>query len=455
MRLFDEGVMPNNVFTHPRHQAAQKTLVELIEQLRACTSVDEGYEFQQALLAQVLAVEEDRNASSKAVKRMRAGKPPQAGAPEPQSGLDPAQQQTWKLEHDVCERVARQYRCVGDALAWRVFGFERRYILALCRNQSPGVMAGKDGLAAELDRVQRSWREDGQFALLHDLTNCLRIGDVTIFGDETTVTLEVKQNGQKELRNTPQTRRIKAAHQALGGASPLPGSDPREHLHALDVPFQTHLDLLAYGTERAARDGIFATRVPGDRALLVADLYGCNAHGWTEPDFNQRLRRQFAAAKHRARIDADPGRVVHASSLDTVSRDPLRVPFAAYPLHPIACARLIGDIAVFLVATSGTALAEAMSTAGVNATWVRPPSTDDLVPGEVLMELVTTTNIPSRAIPMEHTRTLQMRRSELDRYLIELINQETWIEGITSLLVNPRASGRPWPYYRDEYQVWE
>jgi len=62
------------VLDHPRHRAAQDTLVELIRQLRACTNVDEGYEFQQALLSRVLAVEEDRNAFSRAVKRMANGK---------------------------------------------------------------------------------------------------------------------------------------------------------------------------------------------------------------------------------------------------------------------------------------------------------------------------------------------------------------------------------------------
>jgi hypothetical protein len=50
------------VLDHPRHRAAQETLVKLIRQLRACADVDEGYEFQQALLAQVLAVEEDHHA---------------------------------------------------------------------------------------------------------------------------------------------------------------------------------------------------------------------------------------------------------------------------------------------------------------------------------------------------------------------------------------------------------
>ena len=38
------------VLDHPRHRAAQETLVELIRQLRACANVNEGYEFQQALL---------------------------------------------------------------------------------------------------------------------------------------------------------------------------------------------------------------------------------------------------------------------------------------------------------------------------------------------------------------------------------------------------------------------
>lgn len=61
-----------------------------------------------------------------------------------------------QLEHDACERVARQFRRVGDALAWRVLGFERKRITALCQNASAGVMAGKEGLDAERDRIDRA-----------------------------------------------------------------------------------------------------------------------------------------------------------------------------------------------------------------------------------------------------------------------------------------------------------
>jgi hypothetical protein len=113
---------------------------------------------------------------------MEDGKPPQLDAPEPQCGRDPSLLETWQFERGVCERVARQFRCVGDALAWRVFGFERRNITALCQNAPPGVWAGKAGGPAELEAVERAYRQDGQFAILHDMTNCPRIGGMTIYG---------------------------------------------------------------------------------------------------------------------------------------------------------------------------------------------------------------------------------------------------------------------------------
>ena len=329
---------------HPRHLAAQQSLAELITALRACANVRDGYEFQLDLLARVLEVEGDRHAFGRAVKRVRAGESPQPGAPEPQSALDPGDPETWRLEYQVCERLARQYRCVGDALAWRVFGFQRENIIALLQNAPPGMMAGKEGLKAELDRVEQAYREDGQFALLHDLTNCLRIGDVTVLGqDGTFQTVEIKTDTAR--RSPAQNRRIKAARDAVRNRGPLPGNDPMARLHDLDIPFRTHLDLLKTGTERAARDGIFTVKVPGARALVVTDAYGCNAQGWNGSDFPERLGRRSSALGRRAGIAADPEQNITATSLDSVSRDPQRVPFAAYPLHPAACARLIGDLA--------------------------------------------------------------------------------------------------------------
>ena len=217
------------------------------------------------------------------------------------------------------------------------------------------------------------------------------------------------------------------------------------------------MDLLALGTERAARDGIFTARVRGDRALLVTDIYGCSAQGWTDDEFADRLDRKFSAARRRAGLGPRQPSDINATSLDSVSRDPQRVPFAAYPLHPVACARLIGDLAVFTVETSGPTLVESLGNAGFEARWVRPPgATGELAPGEIVMELSTVTarHFLPRGRTAEARSTLQMRRSALDQYLIELVDQETWIEGMRRMIADPRAQGHPWPTYRGEDRVW-
>jgi hypothetical protein len=454
VKLVDYAASVEHVLGHPRHEQAQGMLVELIRELRACDSNEAGYEFQRKLLDLRLAVDSDRNGFSQAVKRMKSGRPVQADAPEPQSDLDVGELATWQLELDICERVARQLRCVGDALAWRVFGFQRRYILALCRNDPPGIMAGKKGLIAEREQVDRAWKENGHFALMHDLTNCLRIGDVTIFTDDGPQVIEVKSSANR--RSPAQQRRITAARQAVRAMGPLPGDKRSHRLYDLDVAYETRLDLLRMATLRAASDGIFAMKVPGHRALFVTDLYGCNLQGWTPAEMSERGQRQLAAAQRKAGIAGELDYAVNATSLDSVARDPLRVPFAAYPLDPIACARLIGDLSVFVVSTSGLALADALCRAGIDADWVREPSTADLTPGEVLMELRSTVTEPLiGTVVMQLDRMMQLCRSEMDRYLIEMIEQPTWIEGIKYLMTRDKLMPRqPWPWYRDEHLTW-
>ncbi|MFJ9381612.1 hypothetical protein [Streptomyces sp. NPDC101455] len=453
MKLFDLGFEPEEVLVHPRQQAAQADLVPLIERVRACRSPQDGYELQQDLRRHILEVEDDRNAFSQAVKRMRVGKAPQAGAPEPQSGLDLFDMETWILEREVCERVARQFRSIGDALAWRAFNHDRRYILALCRNAPSGIMAGKVGLKAELETVERHWRNDGQFALLHDLTNCLRIGDITVWQDDGPHTYEIKTNDR--YRSPVQEQRIETAYEAIRTGSALPGDNPNERLQDIDTPLLTHMELLHVATQRASRDGIFAAKVPGSRALIAIDLHGVISQGWTSEEFGQRLARQWNAARRRARIGDEPDSNIHATSLDNVSRDPLRVPWGVYPIHPVAAARLIGDVMTVVVETSGPSLAADLTARGIPAQWVRPPGTGDLVAGEVVMELRSQAEWRApNGLTAKLSRTLQLRPSEMDRYLIELMDLDCWAAGIRHLLLSPDTSDRPWPVFRDEGQTW-
>ncbi|MEV6949997.1 hypothetical protein AB0N07_50650 [Streptomyces sp. NPDC051172] len=116
------------------------------------------------------------------------------------------------------------------------------------------------------------------------------------------------------------------------------------------------------------------------------------------------------------------------------------MPWANYPLHPVACARLIGDYTVVTVETSGPLLARLLQVAGLDARWVRPPGKADLQQGEVVMEI-------------HQQEQLQMRRSELERYLLELLRPGSWVAGIKHVLA-ARQTGQPWPHYRNEHEVW-
>jgi hypothetical protein len=93
VRLADE-TDADAIFNHPRHQAAQQSLVELIERLRTARNIDDGYELQQSLLDRRLDADDSYLAYRRAAKRVRNGKAPQAGVPDPQSGLDPALSET-------------------------------------------------------------------------------------------------------------------------------------------------------------------------------------------------------------------------------------------------------------------------------------------------------------------------------------------------------------------------
>ncbi|WP_086822460.1 hypothetical protein [Streptomyces sp. NRRL B-24572] len=458
MSLLDAAhYSPDDMLMHPRHIAMQSALAHLIEQVRAIDSAAAGYEFQQELLDRILEVDRDRYEFKKAAERIKKGKSPHPGAPEPQSGRDLSDEGTWRFEHAVCERLGRQLRSVGDALAWRAFGFHRPFVLALSRNDSPGPMHGKSGLAAERDRAERAFKDDGHFALLHDVTNCLRIGDITIW-DETNppLTEEIKTN--PNAKRSTQLRRVNQARAAILDGGPLPGPDTAQRLHDLDLPLRTHLDMLRSAAQQAAADGVHATVIPGARALAVVDQQACSRHGLSSDQFNDRFQTVFGAALASAGIASR--REVHnwhATTLDSTARDPLRVPWANYPLDPALCARIIGDYVIFTVETSGPLLTRLLRAAGLDAHWIRPPGPRAPQPGEVFMEIHHQDQLQVRLLrggmTMTPGWTLQMAPSELDRYLLELLQPGTWIAGIRHLLAE-RKVGRPWPHFQDEHEVW-
>ncbi|MGC5054704.1 hypothetical protein ACLQ2S_25000 [Micromonospora sp. DT48] len=428
------------VLMHPRHQWAFNTVTDLIYQLRASRSDTDLYQLQRDLLAVVLDTEQRRAAVSRIRKRVRKNaRDVPATAPELESGLDPHDPVSWELEYVAHERVCRQLRSVGDALAWRAFGYERSHILALSRGESAGPMAGKDGLAAELAFVDNCWRE-GRFALLHDLTNVLRLGDVSVFHDEVVAFHEIKTN--QRYQNSAQQGRLSAVVDSLTRGTPfLRGG---QTLVRMAMPYRTHLDALRAALNLAHERGMQGVKVPGGRAVMAASLYTAPNLS-TQEEFGEEFSQRFRSYWRKAGIRSEDHKLV-LSSLDRAGRVPTAPPWAIYPVAPEIAAGLITDSIFFYVAMSPDAVISALADHGVTAEWRQQLDGSETDSQPLLSVMLPVGN--GRA------QTTSMNLIELNRLLLELIDLGTWSEHLAALLRSQQDGITPWPHFPDEWKVW-
>lgn len=96
-------------------------------------------------------------------------------------------------------------RRLGDAFAWLTFGLKKQLIVPLGANEPVPVPPDDDALLGFKTAVRGLASPELGFPVLHDITDCLRIGDITYVNpDGDPVTLEVKT-------------RIEAAEPQAGG----------------------------------------------------------------------------------------------------------------------------------------------------------------------------------------------------------------------------------------------
>lgn len=83
-------------------------------------------------------------------------------------------------------------RRFGDAFAWVVLGMDRQVIYPLSQNALVAVPPDDHGTRGAIGTAGALSNEGWGFPLLHDITDCLRIGDMTFIKDRNPVTIEVK-----------------------------------------------------------------------------------------------------------------------------------------------------------------------------------------------------------------------------------------------------------------------
>lgn len=198
----------DQLLQRPEQTRACSVVATLIDGLRHASTDREYLDVQAELFKAVTPAQAELMEARRNVHREEQGKK-----------VPPPLLSTWADDERLWYRIDRQYRAVGDALAWKRLGFDRRFILAYSRNAEPGpLMARPEGVAGEIKEVGRLWRDHQQLALMHDLTNCLRTGDLTVFGSTGAHVEEVKASGRKP--RPQQIRRLNDALDFLTGRGP-------------------------------------------------------------------------------------------------------------------------------------------------------------------------------------------------------------------------------------------
>ena len=91
---------------------------------------------------------------------------------------------SYNEQADRNKLIASSYREIADGFAYRTLGFDWVRLRILAQSDTPGLIAtpqegSKAGRNAEL-HLAKTVVGNGGFALLHDITNCLLVGDVSI-----------------------------------------------------------------------------------------------------------------------------------------------------------------------------------------------------------------------------------------------------------------------------------
>jgi hypothetical protein len=425
---------------HPLQRANTARINELLGWFDSCTSPEDLYEFQRHLFASVFEIETRRGACTRAVKRLRQGHSIQAKIPDLPDGSDVTAPATWEFEVLMCERLARQLRCVGDGLAWKAFRYDRRFLMVLSRNDLAGPLVNKEGLSYELGAVQELWQTNKHFGLLNDLTTCIRITDITEFIPDCGALL----HEVKKARKIPaaQMARAQAAVSAIMEGGALAGAAPDTRLVVLSTRFRADMGPLRDAIALARTRGVQGITLPEGRILFVASLLGSAAHARDPPE---QIAHLFARAKgtaiRRAKIDHATHHLV-GNSGDTVGRSPIVAPLSIFPLDPADRAELISDLLTFETTLSVDVLAQMLNSRGLHAQ-VLFPNRNQQVPHDADVLRVQLGN-----------RSMTIHAPSMNSLMFELLRPSAWCDALAESLSLDEPPTHPEVVLRDEASTW-
>lgn len=182
-------------------------------------------------------------------------------------------------------RLRQIFKDIADGIAWRILGFNRPLMRILSQNKSPGYLKYDD---SKEDYVGTKIIATGRHVLLHDITNILRIGDITVIDpDGYPNIIEVKKTGKKiwtaldyiEIYKnggdlTNQAKKLVELNEAIRTGVISVGGN-KAILSAVNIPINTclsNLEKIIYDCLQKGISSAFIDRMIYIRAIKVASV---------------------------------------------------------------------------------------------------------------------------------------------------------------------------------------
>jgi hypothetical protein len=184
------------------------------------------------------------------------------------------------------------WRCFGDGIAFAYLDkWAMKPLLYNIDNpqvkQGAGHITGKEGLKWEIELLQRL-ANVGVPALLTDLTNSIRHGDICLLAGDDPYLIEVKSSENTNRRVERQTEDIRSIHSYLVTDQALnvrgvPHVKRIEHC----VPEKNYIDMLDAAIGTALQEGLFVADLEaGTRLIVLGNV--------RRPDHSKILAKVFA-----------------------------------------------------------------------------------------------------------------------------------------------------------------
>lgn len=179
-----------------------------------------------------------------------------------------------------CQRaICRAIRDIVDGIAWRLFDYDRATLLMIA-NRPGNKHINLQGLNAELAEFGNAYSSGDGIAVLNDLTNFLKLGDVTVRKDEGTFELVEVKTGHKSSGRI--TRQKQDLHRTVAfiNTGKSETEDEQFSISQLNITPQTYISNFAGVTEEAAGKGAAIENIGDHLVVSCTDFERVNELGF-------------------------------------------------------------------------------------------------------------------------------------------------------------------------------